>query len=74
MGNREDKDVLVLTYHPALSNKIYRIINRNQNILSLGLEHRALFPRTPVVAFRKPKSLKDILVREIGLSSMSHYY
>ena len=65
VGNREDKDVLVLTYHPALSNKVYRIMNRNQNILSLGAEHTELFSRTPMVAYRKPKSLKDILVRAI---------
>ena len=34
-------------------------------MLSLGREHKEVFPETPMVAFRKPKSLKDILVRAV---------
>ena len=63
--NRGGKDVLVITYHPALSKKVQEIMNRNHCILSLGHDHKKLFPETPMVAFRKPKSLKDILVRAI---------
>ena len=62
-GNDNDRDVLVLTYHPALSKKVFEIIRSNHNILALGEEHRELFSRTPMVSFRRTKSLKDILVR-----------
>ena len=60
-----DRDVLVLTYHPALSKKVHQIIKGNHCILSLGHGHKELFPQVPMVAFRKSKSLKDILVRAI---------
>ena len=62
---REDREVLVLTYHPALSKKVYDIINKNQHIISLGAERSKVFTRTPMVAFRQPKSLRDLLVRAI---------
>ena len=61
----EDRDVLVLTYHPALSKKVYDIINKNHHILSLGSERSKVFSRTPMIAFRQPKSLRDLLVRAI---------
>ena len=70
-ANRQDKDVLVLTYHPALSKKVQQIMNKNHNILSLGAEHRQLFPKTPMVTFRNSKSLKDILVRAMLKSQSS---
>ena len=63
--HRDDRDVLMLSYHPALSKKVHQIIKGNHCILSLGHEHKDLFPQVPMVAFRKPKSLKDILVRAI---------
>ena len=64
--DRENKDVLVITYHPALSKEVHEIINRNQCILSLGHEHKELFPQTPMVAIRKPKKIKIY-------SCQSHY-
>ena len=37
-ATREYRDVFVLTYHPALSKKVYNIINKNHHIISLGPE------------------------------------
>ena len=54
---------LVLTYHPALSKRIYDIIRENQNILQVNEEHRRVFSCLPLVSFRKGKTLKDVLVR-----------
>ena len=61
----ENRDVLVLTYHPALSKKVYDIMTNGFHILSLGPERAKVFPKPPMVAFRKPKCLKDLLVRAI---------
>ena len=61
----DDRDVLVLTFHPALSKKVYDIIYKNHHILSLGEERSKVFSRTPMIAFRQPKSLRDLLVRAI---------
>ena len=63
--NKDNKDVLVLTYHPALNKKVREIINKNQHVLASGPERLKVFPRTPIVAYRQPKSLKDILVRAV---------
>ena len=54
---------MVLTYHPALSRKIYDILNLNHNILNVNKEHEQVFIETPMVSFRRGKTLKDVLVR-----------
>ena len=61
-GNKE-RDVLVTTYHPAISQKIFQILKENHNILNLGHDHKEVFPDIPMVSFRRTKSLRDILVR-----------
>ena len=60
---KEKRDVIVVTYHPAISHQIYDILRENQNILSGDREHKQVFPSMPMVAFRKAKTLKDVLVR-----------
>ena len=62
-NSNNERDVLVTTYHPALSQKVFKILKNNHNILSLGEDHKEIFPDIPMVSFRRAKSLKDILVR-----------
>ena len=62
---KEKKDVLVMTYHPALPKKVRETINRNYHTLTSGEERAKVFPTQPIIAYRQPKSLKDILVRAL---------
>ena len=58
-----DKVFLVITYHPALSKRIYDILKSNQNILQSNAEHKKVFGSLPIVSFRRAKTIKDVLVR-----------
>jgi hypothetical protein len=53
---------LVLTYHPSLE-KISRIVRHHWKEIEKSETLAKLFPEPPVVAFRRPKSIKDTLVR-----------
>ena len=53
----------VLTYHPALNRKIIEILRRNHDLLQTDDAHKRLFQEFPRVAFRRPKNIKDHLVR-----------
>ena len=53
---------LVLTYHPSLE-KFSSIIRHHWKEIEKSETLAKLFPETPVVAFRRPKSIKDTLVR-----------
>ena len=53
---------LVLTYHPSLE-KISGIIRHHWKEIEKSETLTKLFPEPPVVAFRRPKSIKDTLVR-----------
>ena len=53
----------VLTYHPALNTKIIEILHRNHRLLQTDDAHKGVFGEFPRVAFRRPKNLKDHLVR-----------
>ena len=60
---KNDRDVFVTTYHPALSEKIFKIFKNTHSILSSREDHREIFKDVPMIAFRRTKSLQDILVR-----------
>ena len=62
-GDGANRDYLVLTFHPALSSKIYDILISLQVVLQADEEHKKLFPPLPLVSFRRAKTLRDILVR-----------
>jgi len=51
----------VATFHPALPN-IAKILHRLQLVLQSSRRCRGAIGQVPMVAFRRPKSLKDILV------------
>ena len=61
--NKNDRDVLVLSYHPCLSKKVHSIIKNAHPILQNDEEHRKVFSEIPMVSYRRAKSLSDILVR-----------
>lgn len=71
VASKDRKDVLVLTYHPALPKKVHETINKNYHTLSSGEERAKVFANSPIVAYRQPKSLKDLLVRAIVKSKTS---
>ena len=49
------------TFHPALPN-IAKILHRLQPVLQSSRRYQVAIGQVPMVAFRRPKSLKDILV------------
>ncbi len=53
---------LVTTFHPKLP-KLSSILNNNMNILHSSNRLCSAIPEPPMVAFRRPKNLGDILVR-----------
>ena len=53
---------LVITYHPGLP-KIANILKKHLPILHASNRLRDAVPNTPMVAFRRPKNLRDLLVR-----------
>ena len=58
----DERPNLVLRYHPALSDKVHKILKQHQTILSLNEEHRKVFNEIPRVTYRRAKNLKDGLV------------
>ena len=57
----EDRITVILTYHPAYKN-VWQIFKDSHQILHLSDELKELFPKTPRIAFRNGRSLKDQLV------------
>ena len=52
----------VLTYHPDLP-KVRDIVDKNWSIIEASDELKDIYQSKPVMAFRRPKSLPDFLVR-----------
>ena len=59
---RGERVPLVATYHPALNN-LGKVAKKLHPMLTNSEEHREVFPEPPLIAFRRCKNLKDILVR-----------
>ena len=53
---------LVITYHPALS-RITKSLRKHLDILHVSDRLKAAIPDPPIVAFRRPHNLRDLLVR-----------
>jgi len=49
-------------YHPDLP-QIQDIIDKHWQIIETNTKLNCIFPEKPMIAFRRPESLKDILVR-----------
>ena len=52
-------------YHPALSQKAFKIFQNNHSILTSREDHKVLFDKVPMISFRRAKSLHDFLVRAV---------
>ena len=52
----------VLTYHPNTPN-IKMILNTHWPTIQSSAQLKDIFPEKPIIAYRRPKSLRDILVR-----------
>ena len=59
--NRDDRNTLVLTYHPAFRNA-WKILKEAHKVLHLSAKLKKLSPVTPRIAFRNPRSIQDTLV------------
>ena len=51
----------VLTYHPELP-KVKEIVDKHWPIIESSKRLNKIFPQKPIMAYRRPKSLRDILV------------
>ena len=51
----------LLTYHPELP-KVKEIVNKHWPIIESSKRLNKIFPQKPIMAYRRPKSLRDILV------------
>ena len=58
-----NKLVFNFTYHPAYS-KLKHILSNINLLLTPDAQHRKVFPKVPIVGFKRGKSLKDLLVRQ----------
>ena len=52
----------VMTYHPELP-KVRGIVDKHWSIIESSDHLSTVFPQKPIMAFRRPKSLRDHLVR-----------
>ena len=52
----------MVTYHPGLP-KLHQILRRHLPILHASERMKQVMPNPPLVAYRRPKNLKDLLVR-----------
>ena len=68
---KRTRTTFVITYHPALSN-LSSIVREHWTTIQKHPELCKIFKEPPALAFRKPKSLKDILVRA-DISPQSAY-
>ena len=69
LNNMKDKRndyqlVFNITYHPNFS-KLKDTMSFLHLLLTPDQEHQKVFHKVPIIAFRRAKSLKDILVREV---------
>ena len=51
-----------MTYHPELP-KVKEIVNKHWSIIDSSERLKKVFPKKPVMAYRRPKSLRDLLVK-----------
>lgn len=57
-----DRVVFVLQYHPALPD-VNKVVKSAWNTMTKDPYLKTVFEKPPMVAFKRPKSLRDILVR-----------
>ena len=60
--NKEQVTPLVVTFHPDLPH-LTRILRDHQCIINTSLQLKGALPKPPLVAYRRPPNLRDLLVR-----------
>ena len=60
-ATRADRIPFVVTFHPDLTN-ISSTIRKHWRLIENDSSLKEIFPSPPVIAYRRPKNLKDILV------------
>ena len=60
--DKEDRPILAITYHPH-NLRIKEVLLRNFNILQEDPELKKIFPKPPLVAYKRDQNLSDVLVR-----------
>ena len=60
--NEQDPNILVPTYSPGFDG-LRKLVNQNWDILGRSCSTRRLFEGGTLTAYRRPKNLKDLLVR-----------
>lgn len=60
--NKQSRVPCVLSFHPSLKN-VSNIIREHWKVVENNTKLSKMFPNPPVMAFRKPNSLKNLLVR-----------
>ena len=53
---------LVVTYHPDLP-PLAQIVNKHFSILQTNDKLKQVFPEPPLISYRRPKNLRDLIVR-----------
>ena len=56
-----DRISFVITYHPDMP-KIHKILEQHWPKIESSSKLKRIFPEKPLVVYKRPKSLKDILV------------
>ena len=59
---KEDRICLALDFHPALK-ELFGILHELQSIVGLSQDFLKVLPEKPIISFRRPRNLKDHLVR-----------
>lgn len=59
---KNERTIFVLTYNPALPS-VSGILQRHWRVMSKDPYLKKVFPNPPMVAFRRPKNLRDILIK-----------
>ena len=60
--SNNNRVAFVVTHHPELP-KLQSIVRKHWDILGTSDRLQQAFPNEPVIAYRRPKNLKDLLVR-----------
>ena len=61
-STNDSKSIFITTWHPALKS-LKSIIDRSYHIIENDSHLKKIFPRKPIIAYRKLKSIKNYIVR-----------
>ena len=59
---KNERTILVIIYNPALPS-VSEILQKHWRVMTRDPYLKKVFPEPPMVAFRRPKNLRDILIK-----------